>query len=169
MDSDRIAHEVFRPGHALQKKIGRLFGMSGRLGRMDLARQVFSDPGKRKKLEAVVHPYVRRRIHSELKRVKSRIVILEVPLLFESGFDRLCGATVSVAAGREKILNRLRRLGVSTEQARARFQAQLSEREKCRRADFLVLNTGSKEELVRNTKRVWRALLSILERRAANK
>ena len=158
IDCDRLAHEVFRPGHRLAERIKSLFHRAGSMSRNAIAREVFSDPGKRKRLEAIVHPYVGQRIRSELKKVRSGIVILEVPLLFETGFDRSCDATVVVLAGESNIIKRLSRNGFEPEEVRGRLRAQLPEREKRRRADFLILNSGSKRTLAKNVKSVWQEL-----------
>ena len=158
IDCDRLAHEVFRPGHPLAKKIKSLFRTAGSMSRSAIAREVFSDPRKRKQLEAIIHPYVGRRIRSELRKVRSGIIILEVPLLFETGFDRFCDATVAVLAGERNIIKRLSRNGFEPEVVRGRLKAQFPEREKKRRADFLILNSGSKRTLVKHVKSVWQEL-----------
>ena len=158
IDCDRLAHEVFRPGHPLAKKIKSLFRTAGSMSRSAIAREVFSDPRKRKQLEAIIHPYVGRRIRSELRKVRSGIIILEVPLLFETGFDRFCDATIVVLAGERNIIKRLSGDGFKPEEVRMRLRAQLPEHEKGRRADFLILNSGSKSALVKNTKSIWQKL-----------
>ena len=127
IDSDRIAHEVFRPDHALRRKIKSLFEM-GSFSRRQIAKSVFSDAKKRKRLEAVIHPYVLKRIRQEMNRIKNGVIVLEVPLLFEAHFDRMCDVTVSVLSGEKNILKRLSRSGFSRMEVRSRLRAQLPER-----------------------------------------
>ena len=158
IDCDRLAHEVFRPGHPLREKVKSLFGPKTLFSRSAIAKEVFRDPRKRKQLERIIHPYVYQRTRSELKRFESGTMVLEVPLLFETGFDRLCNVTVAVLAGKSRLIKRLSRAGFSSEEVRARLRAQLSEREKKRRADFWIQNSGSKSLLIRNTKLIWRKL-----------
>lgn len=165
IDTDRIAHEVFRPTHPVGKKMKRLFRIRGTVKRRTIAGEVFSDPAKRRRLEAIVHPYVGRRVKSILKRVGRGIIILEVPLLFETGFHRFCDVTVAVVAGRENITKRLRQEGFSAPEIRARLKAQLSEAEKKRRSDFCIHNLGSKRLLIQQTKRVWEKLTFILKKK----
>jgi len=163
IDADRLAHETFRPNHPIAKKIKTLFHMKT-LNRKVVAREVFSKPAKRKQLETLVHPYVYRRIISELKQVRSGVVVLEVPLLFETGFNKICDVTVTVLSGNRNIVKRLVRSGFSPKEVRARLRAQLPEREKRKRANLYIRNSGSKKLLIRETKLVWQKLQSILNK-----
>ena len=163
IDSDRLAHEVFQAKHPVGRKIKALFGMKT-LNRKIIAREVFSSPRKRKRLEAIVDPYVQRRIRSELKRVQKGIVIVEVPLLFETGFDRMCDVTVAVLTGKRNIMKQLVNSGFSSDEVCARLRAQLPERVKKKRADLYIQNSGSKSLLAQRTKLLWEKLESILSR-----
>ena len=139
-----------------------VIGVKGKLSRKLVAAQVFSNTSKRRKLEALVHPYVYQRIRSELSKVQSGVVVLEVPLLFETGFNRLCDVTVAILAGEKQILKRLQKSGYAPHEVRARLQAQLPGREKKKRADLYILNSSSKNLLMKKTKRVWFKLKSLL-------
>ncbi len=162
IDSDLVAHEVFRPGHPAGKKIRLLFGVKKSISRKVIAKEVFSNPKKRRRLESIIHPYVSQRIAREIGRISSGVVILEVPLLFETGFDRFCDVTVAVLTGERNIVKRLSRVGFKPEEVRARLRAQLPEREKKRRADLYIQNSGSKTLLTQKTKLIWQKLISIL-------
>lgn len=162
IDADRLAHEVFRPNHKIGKKIKSLFKIKGSLSRKAIAKEVFSNSRKRRQLEALVHPYVYRRILSELKRVPLGIVILEVPLLFEAGFNRMCDVTIVVLGGGKNITKRLLGSGFKPEEIRERLKAQLPELEKKRRSDYYILNTDAKNSLVRKTKLIWEKLTELL-------
>ena len=161
IDCDRLAHEVFRPAHPVGKKIMPLLGLKGKLERRSIAKVVFSNPRKRRQLEALVHPYVRRRVLGELQKLSSGVVILEVPLLFESGFDRFCDATVAVLASRRAVLSRLRRQGFKPQDVYGRLRAQLPNREKKKRADLHIQNSGSYAELLNRVKSVWQKVKRI--------
>ncbi len=164
IDADRLAHEVFHTNHPIAKKIKTLFNIKGALSRKVVAQEVFSKPEKRKQLEALIHPYVYRRIVSELKKVKSGIMVLEVPLLFETGFNKICDITVAILAGNRNIVKRLVRSGFSSKEVRVRLQIQLPEREKRKRANLYIKNSGSKKLLIQKTKLVWQKLQSILNK-----
>ncbi len=144
MSADQIVRDKFWPSKARRKQI---------------AREVFTNPRKRRALEAVIHPFVRRRMTSEIKKVKNGIIVLEVPLLFEAKFDRLCDVTVTVVAGKSNLAKRLVRSGFSRQEVNARLQAQLSEQEKMRKSDFIISNKGSKKLLRKHAKFVWRKLI----------
>ena len=160
--ADQLGHEVFSPKSGCLKKIRSLFHMKGDISRRKIAAEVFAKPKKRRELEAIVHPYVHHRIMNELKRIKRGIVILEVPLLFEAKFDKICDVTITVSAGRRNMMRRLARLGRSKDEINARLKAQFSEERKMRKADFIIQNKGSKKLLEKKTKFVWQKLLSRL-------
>jgi dephospho-CoA kinase len=158
IEADRLAHEVFRPRHPIGKKIESVFKIGGNLDRKKLAAEIFRNPVKRSRLEAIIHPYVLKRIRAKLKRIRSGVVILEVPLLFEARFDRLCDQTVSVLAPERLIVKRLARRGFSAAEVRRRLKAQLSQSAKRKRSDFIIFNSGSKKLLVQRTNSVWKRL-----------
>ena len=160
INCDQIVHEAFRPGHPLRKRIDALFDSEKRLSRKQIAKKVFSNQTKRKRLEALIHPYVRKRVLEEMSRIQKGVVVVEAPLLFESHFDRLCDVTITVSAGRRNIIRRLARKGFKPDEVCARMNAQLSELVKRRKADLVILNFGSKELLVVKVKKVWTTLLS---------
>ena len=159
IDCDRLVHEAFRPGHPVGKKVKALFHVPGTLKRRKIRAEVFSSAGKRRRLEAILHPYVFRRVTSELGKIKAGIVVLEVPLLFETGFERFCDVTIAVRSGERNIMRRLRPLGVSAYEVQSRLGAQLTEREKERRADLSIHNSGSKVLLIRKTRSIWKKLV----------
>jgi len=159
IDSDRLASEAFRR-REIRKRVKSLFGLNGKIDRKIIAREVFSNASKRKRLEAIVHPYVFKRIAVELKNAPAGIVVLEIPLLFESGFDRKCDVTVVVAASGRILIRRLQKRGFNAAQARERFRAQLSVRQKIKRADLCIFNSKSKQRLRTKTKLIWKKLLS---------
>ena len=161
IDADRLSHEVFRRHHPIGRKIKSLFHINGVLSRKKVAQEAFQNPAKRKRLEALIHPYVLKRIREEFKPVQSGIVILEVPLLFEAHFDRLCDVTVSVLADERTIVKRLAKRNFDGGEVRKRLKAQLSQGEKKKRSDFFIINSGSKELLVQKTKLVWKKLKSV--------
>jgi len=117
----------------------------GRVDRDRLAARVLDDPTAIKHLEAIVHPLVRtaeERFLAEAASRGARVVVLDIPLLFETGRDRRCDAIVVVTAPawlqRARVM---RRPGMSDSRYRAILAAQTPDAEKRRRADF-VLSTG---------------------------
>ncbi|MBI1289878.1 dephospho-CoA kinase [bacterium] len=148
--ADRIAHEVVAPGSEALGEIAEAFGShvihpDGSLDRQALAAIVFPDPSQRRRLEGIVHPRVRRVVLNLLSQhVDDPLVVLDVPLLFESAYESRCDHTVSVTVSEEVRRERLLRdRGMTQEQVEARLSAQLSQDEKNRRATFLVDNSGT--------------------------
>jgi len=149
--ADELAHDAVKPGKPALEEIRRAFGPSvlddaGQLDRAAMARQVFSDPEKRRLLESIIHPRVadeqRQRI-SELDSQGHTVVIADVPLLYESGWQSAFDLVVVVYAPRSVQEERLVvRDGLSADDARARLDAQMSIEEKRRRAYRVVDNTA---------------------------
>lgn len=161
IDADRLAHEALRKGSEPYRKIIDVFGKAvakrnGALDRKKLAGIVFSDSVKRKKLERIIHPYVFRRIREKLANLKSGIVAIEVPLLFETGFRRQVDRTVAVHSSKQKILSRLSRTRhLEKSDIEARTAAQMPLPEKIKRSDFVINNTNGPKQTLRQTKRIW--------------
>lgn len=156
LDSDPLAHEAFRKGHPLFPKVRSLFPeIKGGLTRAKAARVVFRDPKRRRVLESLIHPYVFQRIREEISRAKEAVVVIEAPLLFESGFDRHCDVAVAVRSTERTVLRRMRARGFSGTEVRSRARAQMSVSEKVRRADYTVDNSGDLGRTERQVKILW--------------
>jgi len=150
-DADRLAGEALAlPGIARRaaRAVGPgTLGPGGRLDRAAVAARVFGPGGSAalRRLEAVLHPPVRRWLRAAVagaRRRRAPAVVLDVPLLFERGVDRMCDATVFVDAPRAARLRRARRRGWTAAELRARDLSQAPAAERRRRADFVVRNGG---------------------------
>ena len=118
------------------------------LDRRRLAQLVFSDPQKLRALEELIHPEVRRLLEEELSRLEAPLVFVEIPLLFEKGWEGRLQGTILVAAPLEERLKRaMVRSGLSREEVLARERAQMAEEEKRKRATWVLENRGSLEDL----------------------
>lgn len=162
VDADAIVHGLYASPVFLAR-IARAFGRGvigpgGRLDRARLADLVFENPGRLRRLERLVHPAVLRTIRAELRRKRRRTpIVLDVPLLLETGLDRSCDVLVYVAVPARIRLARLaRNRSVSRAEAarRARFQRPLAE--KRRRADAIVDNGRTRAHAARQVRRLWR-------------
>lgn len=171
VDADEISRELVEPGGQGLARIRHSFGRQmltaqGRLDRERLAALVFSDPAARSELNALVHPLVAAGIHNLLAQLRRSgfdgVVIVDVPLLFECGwqdmFDRSIVVYCPPGVQRRRLLLRG---GLSASQADARIAAQMPLREKKKRADFVIDNQGSIERLARRVTAVYRDLLSL--------
>ncbi len=151
LDADAFARAAVAPGAPALAEIARAFGTGvigpdGALDRKKLATIVFSDPGARRRLEAIIHPEVRRLMIAEtllLAGAGHDLAFYDVPLLYEVGLDREIEAVVVVHAPRDAQRDRLvAREGLSPAEADARLAAQLDIEHKARLADFVIDNSG---------------------------
>lgn len=164
-DADAAVHDLIRPGGGGVTEIARAFRGVVRLGVVDRKRlgdRIFKDPAARARLEAILHPRVRRateRFIVQQRRLRRDLVVLDIPLLFETGGERLCDAVVVVSAPRAVQVQRvLSRPGMTRERFLGILSAQLSDREKRRRADFVVQTGLSKGRTLRQLSAIVRLL-----------
>lgn len=123
------------------------FRSDGTLDRARLAAHVFAVPADRRRLEQILHPAVYREIEAAASAAAGReLLVVEVPLLFESGHRGPWQRVVCVTAPPEKILARLEAKGFTRPDIDRRLAAQLSQAEKARRSDFVISNDGDHRE-----------------------
>ncbi len=150
LDADQIAHEgLFAERAAICAAFPEACE-SGVPDRKKLAAAVFKDDAARKKLEAILHPYVRRRLAEALARLEAEgapLAVLEIPLLFETGWEKNLDGVLVVTAPAELRYARLKARGIPEEEAKRREAAQLPPEEKAKRADWVIENAGSRAEL----------------------
>jgi dephospho-CoA kinase len=156
VDADQIAREVVAPGSPTLAKVVQHFGQAvlfpdGSLNRKELGEIVFADTEARKQLEALLHPSIRalmtERMEFSQKRYPDKLVVVDVPLLFESGLEAMFMEVMVVYVPRELQLNRLVcRDGLTLEQAEKRLAAQMSIELKKDRADIVIDNRGTLED-----------------------
>jgi dephospho-CoA kinase len=132
----------------------------GELDRPKLAEIVFANEERRRDLEAIVHPEVRRMVAREIRANAdtSHVVVLESPLLIEMGQHGLCDVVVVVAASAEESVARLVARGMRDADVRARQAVQLPLHEKAKAADVLLDNGGDLQELRSQVDRLWEDL-----------
>ena len=164
IDADEVAREVVEPGRpAYAKVVGRFGGgvvaADGSLDRSVIAAIVFDDPESLAELNAIVHPEVRAEIANRLASLSGseHVVVVDIPLLVDGGPDPygLAGVIV-VDAPRDLVLERLvDRRQMDRSDAEARIASQASRSERIARADFVIMNTGTLEELAETVERAW--------------
>lgn len=145
-DSDAVVHDLYC-SEAVEP-VGRIFPgsiESGRVNRVELSRQLSENPAKFKDLEAVIHPLVRTREVAFLEHHRAAgapVVLLDVPLLFETGGEARVDATVVVTCDPEIQRTRvLARPGMTVEKFDLILSRQMPDSEKRKRADFII-DTG---------------------------
>ncbi|HEV2038047.1 MAG TPA: dephospho-CoA kinase [Candidatus Eremiobacteraceae bacterium] len=167
IDTDLIARDVVNTGSPVLESIRREFGdkvilVDGTLDRQALARIIFSDEAMRVKLNALTHPEILKRVLAIIgAQPPGATIVVVVPLLFESGFERSCDRSVAVIAPPEMRRKRLQdRDGLSGSDVEARMRAQLPPGEYERRADVIIRNDDNLTALGREVDRAWEKLTS---------
>ncbi|MBI4544414.1 MAG: dephospho-CoA kinase [Gemmatimonadetes bacterium] len=167
IDADALARRAVEPGAPAREEVIREFGRAildaaGQVDRAALRALVFRNPAARRRLEAIVHPAVARlraEQEAELGRSGARVVVHDIPLLFEVGLEHEFDAVVLVDAPPELRLERLvRQRGLEREEARRIVDAQIEAAAKRARADYVIENTGSLAELEARATEVWQAI-----------
>jgi dephospho-CoA kinase len=155
IDADQVARDVVKVGEEAYAQIVATFGRdilqaNGEIDRAKLGSIVFHNEQKRKKLNAIVHPAVRRRMMAEKEayvQSGTKTVVLDIPLLFESELTHFIDKVIVVYVDDEVQLERLmKRNGFSKEEALARIRSQMPLREKVKKADAVINNNGTVEE-----------------------
>jgi len=162
VDADAIVREVQVKGTPVFEAIVERFGPGvvgpdGELDRPGLAGIVFNDPEALKELNGLVHPAVGvevlRRVDEQ--RGTDRVVVLDVPLLVESGRYAASGVIVVDAPPGVAVERLVRDRGMTEDDARARMANQVSREDRLAKADFVVDNSGSPEALDEVVDRAW--------------
>jgi dephospho-CoA kinase len=168
VDADRIARQVVAPGlpawQEIKDRLGEgIFLADGTIDRDGLGKMVFADTEMRRWLEAVIHPRVGTQISAQINRVSrtlpDAVVLLDIPLLFETGRDEGLSEIIVVYVPEKVQCRRLiQRDGLSRSEALARISAQMPIDEKVKRATIVIDNSGPLGDTERQALSVYRRL-----------
>jgi len=163
IDTDVLARQAVVPNSDGFREIARAWPGVVRgteLDRAALAQIIFHDPAARERLNAIVHPHVRR-LASENERYAKpgQLIVQVVPLLFETGYAQRCDATVVVVAPEATRIERLRARAMSEDQIRARMNAQIDPASARALATYAIENDADLATLRERTRDVYDALI----------
>jgi len=169
INADKIGHNILEKNKNAYNDVIDEFGEiivknNGKIDRKKLGEIVFSDKDKLKKLENITHPYIIEEIKYETKeKIKDyHHLVLDVPLLFETGLENIVDITWVVVCSYEKQIERIaKRDGLSREEAKKRIASQMETSQKIKLADFVIYNNGNKKELNNKVLRKWRKINNI--------
>lgn len=158
---DAIVHQLLDKDE-IKKKIEKSFGSqvikNGRIDRKKLGTIIFSDKAKRIKLEKLIHPKVFREIKKNLEYNKdSDIIVIEIPLLFETKSEDLFNTIIVVTSSPEKIKKRLKEK-FNEQEIENRWRHQIPLEEKGKKAHYCIDNSGSLQNTVKQVKNIIKQL-----------
>lgn len=157
IDADKLVHKLQLPGGILYQVLVAHFGESilddsGRLDRKQLAKSLFSDESKRDELSKCQDPIIRESLKDALRAAQEQesLIVMDIPLLYEKGYDEWCDEVWVVSVDQEtQIIRLMERDGLNRDEALLRLSAQMPLAEKEKRADLVLDNTGHQQELYR--------------------
>jgi dephospho-CoA kinase len=164
IETDHLARQAVEKPSPLLLKLTERFGgdildEKGNLRRDYLRNIIFNDQQARTDINRIMHPFIKSRLQSELNAVESPMVIVDIPLLFEVGWERCCAANIVVYVPEAVQMLRLRqRDGLNAVAARAALQAQLSLEKKKELAQFVIDNSASMAQTLHQVQITWCAL-----------
>lgn len=150
--ADEINAELLRDKRYIEK-LSAVFPLAVKDGKVDktaLREEVFSDEKKRKTLNALAHPEIRRKIEEI-----TGDAVIEVPLLFESGMTDLFDRVIVVTAGEDVRINRIvSTRNISKDLAKNIIKNQTTDDERIKRADYVAINDGTRKDLYEQAKNI---------------
>ncbi|OFX17043.1 MAG: dephospho-CoA kinase [Armatimonadetes bacterium RBG_16_58_9] len=171
LSADRLAREVLSKEtpayHEVVRRFGEaILGPDGEIDRRALASIVFKDPKSRQALEAITHAPIIRRMQDEIDDFRARhasdraVLVVEIPLLFECGLEKMVDQVLVVSAEQQTQANRLTtRNATSTEEAGRGIASQMPIEQKVGRADRVIANDGDLPSLERAVNDTWKEIL----------
>lgn len=171
VDADEQAHLVLRPGESGYQAVVNYFGSiilnaDRTINRSKLGVLVFSDKSKLDFLEKTIHPIVQDRVQKERLELEAQghlVSFYDVPLLFEKNLEFQFDDIIVVACSEKVQIERLiKRNGLSIDQVRQRIAAQMSVVDKIAKANYVVYNNGTRDDLFEATEAVIKKIKSML-------
>ena len=173
IDADELGRDVWQKNRSLQEKIVEAFGPGvtgedGLVERKQLGRFVFADRGRLATFDAIIQPVLRERIGALLDKAAASggTWVLDAALLFEWGHADKVDRIVAVLADPGKRADRIaERDGIGRPNAESRVRVQQDEEAKAERADYVLRNDGTLEDLEAEARKIWNLILSNQEER----
>lgn len=167
IDADKVGHEAFKPDTEGWREVSAAFGRqilaaSGEIDRRKLGEIVFGNPGSLEQLNRIMHPRIHNMVKAQLEKHQRQgveVVVLEAPLLIESGWASTVAEVWVTVASRATVLRRLQeRAGLSQPESLARIRSQLSSEERVRHADVVIDTDCDLDELKVRVDELWQRL-----------
>ncbi len=164
VNSDQVVAELLTRPEVLEnvKFIlgGDVIGEDGALDKGAVADIIFADDDLRGAFEGMIHPLVLDRVNELIAASGADIAVVEVPMLFENGYESQFARTITIYADENVALDRLDEAGIPRKDAVRRLMCQMPISEKISRSDFTIDNNGAPEEMVPRVRQIYRALVA---------
>ena len=167
IDADKIGHEAYRPDTGTWRKLVKTFGSGilatdNTIDRKKLGAIVFGDETELKRLNAIIHPQIteiiKKRI-ADYRRQGVSVVVVDAPVLFEANAKNLVEEVWVVVSNEANVIKRaIARTSLPEEQIRSRIRSQLSNEERIKRAQVVIHNDGTAEDLQKKVHKLWNQL-----------
>ena len=156
IDADLLAREIVKKGQECLIDLKNVFGnqiltLDGELDRKKLGQIVFSDDSKLEILNSVTHPHIRRKMKNQMNELEiknNKVIVLDVPLLFEAQMEDLVDLVLVIFVKEEIQVKRImERDNCTQEEAMRIIKTQISQQDKISKSDYTIDNSGTIEEL----------------------
>ena len=158
LDADEMCHDLYNESdgvivRAIVKRWGKEVIKSDIVDRQKIAKIIFNDEKERKWLNQLIHPLIFEKAY-KLCRNSKNLLIFDVPLLFEAGWEQYFTKTIAVWTTPNLQYKRLKQRNWTDQEIRSRIDAQMSVDEKLKKADFGIINVGNLEFLFKQCKNI---------------
>ena len=167
IDADKIGHEAYRPDTGTWRKLVKTFGSGiliadNTVDRKKLGAIVFGDETELKRLNAIIHPQITEIIKKQIADYRCQgvsVVVVDAPVLFEANAKNLVEEVWVVVSNEANVIKRaIARTSLPEEQIRSRIRSQLSNEERIKRAQVVIHNDGTAEDLQKKVHKLWNQL-----------
>ncbi len=168
LDTDKVGHEALKPDTEAWREVVVVFGRqiltpAGEVDRKRLGELVFSNSEALARLNQIVHPRIGEAVQVQLEEYRRRgvpVVVLEIPLLVETGGTAIVDQVWVTVTSEPVVLSRLEaRSRLSRQQSLSRIRSQISNEERVKHADVVIDNDGSLDDLKSRVRELWQRLL----------
>lgn len=152
INADEVVKELSENGNEYYEKIVKLFGSSilnnNKLNKPQMAKIIYNNKEKREELNKLTYKYVVEEIKKRAKNSEYKNLIIDAPLLFESGLNKICNITIGVIANIDNKIQRIcKRDNIDEETALARLKIQQEDRFYIQKSDYIIKNNGKINEI----------------------
>ena len=152
INADEVVKELSENGNEYYEKIVELFGSSilknNKLDKSEMAKIIYNNKQKREELNELTYKYVVDEIKERARDTKYKNIIIDVPLLFESGLDKICNFTIGILANMDNKIQRIcKRDKIDEKTAKARLKIQQEDKFYIKKSDYIIQNNGKINEI----------------------